>query len=264
LVVLAAALAVWLSASLVRSDQANAATPQCQGGVPALAFAGLDRYVVAGKKEVFGLRRRAASGGSLASRVRIKMVRRAGTGATFFRGSVRRPRRRMVYIRFGLYQPPAKVYAKYLEVRGYGQFCKRVLKTNVHGKDRVYFDSRCINKAREPNHIYIACGDGNFQLGKLRPWRRWDRKKARARGVAMVNDCIPYCAAGQFHRYRARVRVYKPRYCSYKQRFFYKKIRIRFDGRTVRYGRVCPEPYFKRANPGQRTSRPKNAGLLRE
>jgi hypothetical protein len=240
---LGAVLGAWVSTAIAWSESAQAAH-RCRGGIPALAFAGLDHRVVAGKKEAFGLRHRSASGGSVGSRVTIKMVTRAGAGVTFYRRSYGRPRRRMAYIRFDLNDPPAKVYAKYLEVRGYPQqSCKRVLKATVRGKDRIYFDSRCFNKARKPKHIIIACGDGNFQLGKLRPWRRWDHKRARAHGVAIVNDCIPYCAAGHFHRYPARVRVYRPRYCSSKHRFFYKKIRIRFNGRTERVGRVCPRPF---------------------
>lgn len=57
-----------------------------------------------------------------------------------------------------------------------------------------------------PADFVLACGDGNSRLTALR-WYHWGTNSARARGVNMVNDCKPYCAAGKFHSYRVLVRL---------------------------------------------------------
>ncbi|MFV0132147.1 hypothetical protein ACLGIH_02580 [Streptomyces sp. HMX87] len=60
-----------------------------------------------------------------------------------------------------------------------------------------------------PEAFLIACGDGNSRLESL-DWSRWDRHAAVARGVNLVNDCEPYCAAGTFHAYPVTVRLDRP------------------------------------------------------
>jgi hypothetical protein len=51
-----------------------------------------------------------------------------------------------------------------------------------------------------PADFVLACGDGNSRLVSLH-WSHWNQNSAVARGVNMVNDCKPYCAAGKFHSY---------------------------------------------------------------
>jgi hypothetical protein len=81
--------------------------------------------------------------------------------------------------------------------------------------------------------VIIACGDGNYQLRRLR-WRGWNRATAKARGYAWVNDCVPYCAAGTFHRYRVRVRASRIRRCSHDDdRYRYTRLRITYPGRRL-------------------------------
>lgn len=46
-----------------------------------------------------------------------------------------------------------------------------------------------------PNDFLIACGDGNSILTALR-WSAWKPNFAAGRGLNVVNDCRPFCAAG--------------------------------------------------------------------
>jgi hypothetical protein len=64
-----------------------------------------------------------------------------------------------------------------------------------------------------PKKIIVACGDANFYFTNL-VWSSWGAKQAVATGIANLNDCKPYCAAGHFHTYRATVTLSRPRSCS--------------------------------------------------
>ncbi|MBX7470646.1 MULTISPECIES: hypothetical protein [unclassified Streptomyces] len=57
-----------------------------------------------------------------------------------------------------------------------------------------------------PSSYLIACGDGNNGLVSLE-WTQWGAASAEGRGSDVVNDCIPYCAAGRFHTYPVTVRL---------------------------------------------------------
>jgi len=58
-----------------------------------------------------------------------------------------------------------------------------------------------------PTDYILACGDGNSRLTSLH-WSSWTSQEAEGRGVNVVNDCVPYCAAGKFHGYGVRVRLH--------------------------------------------------------
>ncbi|MCQ4083808.1 hypothetical protein NGB36_25245 [Streptomyces sp. RB6PN25] len=62
------------------------------------------------------------------------------------------------------------------------------------------------NPQVRPSTYLIACGDGNNGLVSLH-WSQWGPSSAVARGLDMVNDCQPYCAAGKFHSYPVTVRL---------------------------------------------------------
>ncbi len=51
-----------------------------------------------------------------------------------------------------------------------------------------------------PRNLYIACADGNNYLTRL-SWSAWSRTFASGTGTQMINNCIPYCAAGRFFSY---------------------------------------------------------------
>jgi hypothetical protein len=59
----------------------------------------------------------------------------------------------------------------------------------------TYLPSTCANRRQRPSTVVFACGDGNAYLARLR-WRRWGFDEATAIGIARINDCSPYCAAG--------------------------------------------------------------------
>jgi hypothetical protein len=63
-----------------------------------------------------------------------------------------------------------------------------------------------------PAKITITCADANFYVTGLR-WSSWNAKTASAAGVAHVNDCMPYCAAGTFHTYPAALTLSRPAVC---------------------------------------------------
>lgn len=101
------------------------------------------------------------------------------------------------------------------------------------------FPHDCRHEARRPRNILVACGDGNNRLQSVH-WRMWGRTQARGVGVDYANDCVPYCAAGRFHRYPVRVTLKRPRYCA--------TVRVRQFTRLV--------IYFPRAKPdAERTLR---------
>ena len=63
-----------------------------------------------------------------------------------------------------------------------------------------------------PKEIIVACGDANFYFTNL-VWASWNATGATAAGIAHLNDCKPYCAAGHFHTYRIAVTLTRPRSC---------------------------------------------------
>ncbi|MFD9334640.1 hypothetical protein ACFWBF_09550 [Streptomyces sp. NPDC060028] len=69
----------------------------------------------------------------------------------------------------------------------------------------------CSSQARmRPEAYLLACGDGNNRLVGLR-WDTWGSRTATATGTDMVNDCVPYCAAGRFRAYPVTVTLSDPR-----------------------------------------------------
>jgi hypothetical protein len=86
----------------------------------------------------------------------------------------------------------------------------------------------------------VACGV--FATRRMR-WGHWGPRRARGRGVVLVNSGEPTCAGGSIDPYRARFRLYRPRrncrvydpergdFVTVAKRIF-TRIEIRFDGRT--------------------------------
>ncbi|MFE3323730.1 hypothetical protein [Streptomyces sp. NPDC059176] len=65
------------------------------------------------------------------------------------------------------------------------------------------------NSQVRPGEFLLACGDGNNRLTALR-WSAWGPTTAVGRGIDMVNDCQPYCAAGKFRAYPVTVTLDRP------------------------------------------------------
>jgi hypothetical protein len=70
-----------------------------------------------------------------------------------------------------------------------------------------------------PKEIIVACGDANFYFTNLK-WASWNAARATAGGIAHLNDCKPYCAAGHFHTYRIAVTLSRPQSCKSGNREF--------------------------------------------
>jgi hypothetical protein len=79
-----------------------------------------------------------------------------------------------------------------------GRFSVRTVVLNCLGQPQV-----------RPGHFTLACADANDYLTGL-AWKSWGPKLASATGVQALNDCVPYCAAGHFHRYRVNVVLWRP------------------------------------------------------
>jgi hypothetical protein len=59
----------------------------------------------------------------------------------------------------------------------------------------------CLGRAQtRPGSFTLACADGNDYLTAL-SWTSWTPALASGYGTEVINDCVPYCAAGHFHRY---------------------------------------------------------------
>ncbi|MEE1752025.1 hypothetical protein [Streptomyces sp. SP18CS02] len=68
----------------------------------------------------------------------------------------------------------------------------------------------CFSEAQtRPTDFLLACGDGNNRLTQLE-WSSWGPTAAVAKGLDVVNDCEPYCAAGTFRSYAVTVRLDRP------------------------------------------------------
>jgi hypothetical protein len=68
----------------------------------------------------------------------------------------------------------------------------------------VVFDCPGQHALVRPKTFVLACADGNSLVDRL-AWTSWTPGLASARGTLVQNDCMPYCAAGHFHRYPALV-----------------------------------------------------------
>jgi hypothetical protein len=203
---------------------------------PVLAFSGLPTAVTIGELETFGLDETGDSAAEAPGTIKIRMLDRRGRA--FFTGALDPDARGddLLYVRIDLGNVRVKIEARYIEVNPDGTECKRVITQRVRERRRIYFPSRCFNPGIRPSSVIIACGDGNFQLRSMR-WRGWHRSAVSGRGKALVNDCLPYCAAGRFHRIGARVRLTKPRLCKNVAQYVYARIEWRFSSRPPGGGR---------------------------
>jgi putative component of membrane protein insertase Oxa1/YidC/SpoIIIJ protein YidD len=69
-----------------------------------------------------------------------------------------------------------------------------------------------------PQSLVLTCADANYELTAV-SWHAWGTQRATAAGIARVNDCNPYCAAGHFHSYRITAIADQLRRCG-KARYY--------------------------------------------
>jgi hypothetical protein len=66
----------------------------------------------------------------------------------------------------------------------------------------------CAGQAQtRPRQYILECGDGYPYLTGL-SWAAWGSSSAFAAGNFVLNDCVPYCAAGHFHSFPALVALW--------------------------------------------------------
>jgi hypothetical protein len=112
-------------------------------------------------------------------------------------------------------------------------------------KPRVFFHGLCFDPAIKPRQVIVFCADAGVRFKQLH-WSSWGGAQARGRGQAWVNDCIPFCAGGTFHRRPVRVTLDRRRYCPGRAVYTYARLRYRLVGplpaglrRTVRTSNTC-------------------------
>lgn len=76
----------------------------------------------------------------------------------------------------------------------------------------------------KPKKISVPCSPTLRILHKLR-WYRWGGK-AKARGRYAYQTCEPNCIDGKVRRRRARVVLYRKRYCGYSTKRVYTRMII--------------------------------------
>jgi hypothetical protein len=222
------------------------APPTCDPHTPpALDFAGLPSRVVTGPKETFGFGRTFESEWNPADPFIARMEN--PRGRAFFEGSLDNWRDRL-WIDFYLNDGPARVSLYYHEVHpDTGERCGRTIRQRVRPKRLVLFPPGCYADYRglrqRPRSVIVACGDANLQLRSMR-WRGWNRGQTRGWGQAMLNDCIPYCAAGRFHWLPVRAKLSRPRYCWQLHRYIYTRLHYRFLKRPSWVRRVTGRAPF--------------------
>ena len=84
--------------------------------------------------------------------------------------------------------------------------------------------------AVEPTRIDINYSTGYAWVAKLSEWEGWGSERATGTGVAHVNTCIPFCAAGNYKAYSgATVTLFKVRSCGSQRRYL--NIRLQLPGK---------------------------------
>lgn len=68
--------------------------------------------------------------------------------------------------------------------------------------------SNCGDYEVRPDFIMIACADGGDFVESLK-WSQWSAVSALGTGIEKLNDCEPSCAAGKFHSYSVKVKLYR-------------------------------------------------------
>lgn len=111
------------------------------------------------------------------------------------------------------------------------------LKVGCTPPNGVAWIDDCGRLVSKPPELVLACGDGNFFLGKI-VWTGWAKATATGKAVAQANTCTPNCAAGKFKAYGVRLAATKLTACG----------RARYYARlTVTFLRAPPPGLSKRA-----------------
>ncbi len=81
-----------------------------------------------------------------------------------------------------------------------------VLAATGDARQPTYAPKDCTKPQVRPNRIVFACGDAGLYVNHL-SWKRWGHLRARGKGTLKANSCDPDCAAGNFDKYRVKIRL---------------------------------------------------------
>jgi hypothetical protein len=220
------AFAVTLIAAPTAPAQ-EAQPPACTPDTPsALRFVGLPSKIPFGREQEFSLD---SDGDAWDLTGAISVTMRSGTRTLY--EDTTTDELEDLYLRLDLGDEAVTVTASFEQTEGFADDpvpCVRTVTAHTGGYRHFGLIDRCDEPSYRPRSIRIACGDGNFGLTGL-SWRGWNHAVATARGKAYANDCVPYCAAGRFHRYPVRVRAYRLRTMG-EGDYAYTRLRISFPG----------------------------------
>lgn len=83
----------------------------------------------------------------------------------------------------------------------------------------------CNTLVYKPSSIVIACADANTLVNHLH-WHTWTQTSATATADFVYNDCIPNCASGHDHSFRADVKLYLVQPDKYRN--WFRRLQVQF------------------------------------
>lgn len=92
----------------------------------------------------------------------------------------------------------------------------------------------------EPTFVPISCGDGSAFVIHVR-WTYLSTHLGRAKGIVLLDDCVPDCAAGRYHAYGARL-VFTDVATTHDRPYF-TRLRIHFTSRHPAGAKVWTATY---------------------
>jgi len=93
-----------------------------------------------------------------------------------------------------------RLYVRAHNPAGYGPW------TSAVGHPNTPVFNSCFSSKRRPGHWQSACGDGNGYFDRAN-WTHWTGAYASGTARLWYNTCRPYCAAGNYHKYRVKIRA---------------------------------------------------------
>jgi hypothetical protein len=90
---------------------------------------------------------------------------------------------------------------------------------------KVFFPSACTNVRYKPKHLIAACGDAGLRVTGI-SWSHYGQKSAHGNGTAATNTCKPNCAAGNFEKDPAAVKLFRPRLCKALGIFLFTRLTV--------------------------------------
>jgi hypothetical protein len=104
---------------------------------------------------------------------------------------------------------------------------------------RVYV-SNCQKQVYKPKTITVFCADDGVFIKKIK-YSAYTAKIARGKGTAVVNLCVPNCAAGKLKNYAVRLTLSKVSQCG--DSFQFHDLSMTYVGAKPKGDRTIKETY---------------------